>query len=102
MTTEAFTLPVPTRNGYAFTGWTGTGLSSATKTVTVAKGSTGNRSYTANWSANKYTVSYNANGGSGSMNQDTATFGESYTAKANGFPEQDIHLLDGMNLQMER
>ena len=83
--TATFTLPVPTRAGYAFTGWTGTGLSSATKTVTVAKGSTGNRSYTANWSANKYTVSYNGNGGSGSMSQDTATYGESYTAKANSF-----------------
>ena len=30
-------------------GWTGTGLSGATKTVIVSKGSTGNRSYTANW-----------------------------------------------------
>ena len=85
VTTEAFALPTPSRNGYTFTGWTGTGLSSATKSVTVAKGSTGNRSYTANWSANKYTVSYNGNGGSGSMSQDTATYGESYTAKANSF-----------------
>lgn len=42
-------LPTPTRTGYTFTGWTGTGLSSATKTVTISKGSTGNRSYTANW-----------------------------------------------------
>ena len=61
VTTEAFTLPTPTRTGYTFTGWTGTGLSSATKSVTVAKGSTGNRSYTANWSANGYTVSFNYN-----------------------------------------
>jgi len=47
--TPTFTLPTPTRSGYIFTGWTGTGLSSATKTVTISKGSTGNRSYTANW-----------------------------------------------------
>ena len=46
---DSFTLPTPTRTGYTFTGWTGTGLSSATKSVTVNKGSTGNRSYTANW-----------------------------------------------------
>ena len=45
----AFTLKNPTRSGYIFEGWTGTGLSGKTKTVTVAKGSTGNRSYTANW-----------------------------------------------------
>lgn len=65
VTTEAFTLPTPTRNGYTFTGWTGTGLSSATKTVTVAKGSTGNRSYTANWSANVLTINYHNDGATG-------------------------------------
>ncbi len=48
--TDTFTLPTPTRSGYTFTGWSGTGLTgSSNKTVTVAKGSTGNRSYTANW-----------------------------------------------------
>ena len=52
--TATFTLPTPTRSGCTFNGWTGTGLSSATKTVTVAKGSTGNRSYTANWTCGPY------------------------------------------------
>jgi len=61
--TNSFTLPIPTRTGYTFTGWTGTGLSSATKSVTVSKGSTGNRSYTANWSVDNYSISYNLNGG---------------------------------------
>jgi len=51
--TATFTLKNPTRTGYTFTGWSGTGLSgSANKTVTVAKGSTGDRAYTANWTAN--------------------------------------------------
>ena len=59
-----FTLPTPTRNGYTFTGWTGTGLSSATKTVTISKGNIGNKTYTANWSVINYSISYNANGGS--------------------------------------
>ena len=45
-------MPTPTKTGYTFLGWTGTGLSAATKTVTISKGSTGNRSYTANWSPN--------------------------------------------------
>lgn len=44
-----FTLSNPTREHYSFAGWTGTGLASPTLTVTVAKGSTGNRSYTATW-----------------------------------------------------
>ena len=47
--TETFTLHNPTRENYTFTGWTGTGLSGETEQVTVAKGSTGNRAYKANW-----------------------------------------------------
>ena len=60
-----FTIKNPTRSGYTFTGWTGTGLSNATKTVTINKGSTGNRTYTANWTVNtnpSYTVTLNNNG----------------------------------------
>ena len=60
ITTAAFTLKNPSRPGYTFTGWSGTGLSgSANKTVTIAQGSTGNRSYTANWSANSYYLDVN-------------------------------------------
>lgn len=61
---ETFTLPKPTKIGYRFTGWTGTGLNAATETVTITKGSTGDRSYTANWELVDYTISYNLNGGS--------------------------------------
>ena len=56
------TLPQPTRTGYTFSGWTGTGLSSPTKSVSIPKGSTGNRSYKATWSKNYYTVNYYING----------------------------------------
>ncbi len=46
---DAITLVNPTRNFYNFTGWTGTDLTEKTMTVTIPAGSTGNRSYTANW-----------------------------------------------------
>ncbi|MBP5337689.1 MAG: InlB B-repeat-containing protein [Prevotella sp.] len=46
---ESFTLTNPTREGYVFTGWTGTELEGAVTAVTIAKGSIGNRSYTATW-----------------------------------------------------
>ncbi len=59
--TATFTLNNPQRTGYTFGGWTGTDLSSATTSVSVNKGSIGNRSYTATWSANPYRVRYNAN-----------------------------------------
>ena len=53
VTTANFTLNNPTRSGYTFLGWSGTGLTGTTnKTVTITKGSTGNRSYTANWLQN--------------------------------------------------
>ena len=60
---EAFTLINPTRDGYTFAGWTGTGLTEATLEVTVPTGSVGNRSYQATWSPNVYTASFNSVGG---------------------------------------
>ena len=59
----AITLANPTREGYTFAGWTGTGLDAATTTVTIAKGSTGNRSYTATWTPITYTLTYDLAGG---------------------------------------
>ena len=57
--TGAFTLKNPTKSGYTFTGWSGTGLDGEDNlTVTIQKGSTGNRSYTAHWR-------YNGGGSSG-------------------------------------
>ena len=58
---NAITLPTPTKTGYTFTGWTGSNGTTAQKTVTIAKGSTGNKSYTANWSINSYTIDLNLN-----------------------------------------
>ena len=60
----AITLTNPTREGYTFAGWTGTGLSGATQTVTIANGSTGNRSYVATWTPITYTLTYDLAGGS--------------------------------------
>ena len=60
---EAFTLINPTRTGHTFMGWTGTGLSKPTMEVTIAKGSYGNRKYTAIWKVNAYTITYDTAGG---------------------------------------
>ena len=47
-----FTLINPTRSGHLFVGWSGTGLEGKTnQTVKITAGSTGDRSYTANWKA---------------------------------------------------
>ena len=47
--TDTFTLNNPTRDGYFFAGWEGTGLSERTLSVTIPKGTTGDLSYTAIW-----------------------------------------------------
>ena len=56
VTTPTFTLYNPTKPGYTFDGWTGTGLTEPTQTVTIAQGSTGDRSYTANWTRFAYVL----------------------------------------------
>ena len=61
--TADITLNNPTREGFEFTGWTGTGLTDKTMTVVIQKGSTGNRNYTANW-AEIYSIGYDLAGGS--------------------------------------
>ena len=60
---EAITLKNPTREGYAFAGWTGTGIEGTSMAVTIAAGSTGVRSYTATWTPITYTISYDLDGG---------------------------------------
>ena len=57
--TRTFTLTNPTKSGYTFTGWSGTGLTGENNlTVTIEKGSTGDRSYTAHWRYNGSGHSY--------------------------------------------
>lgn len=70
----------PTRTGYSFKGW---GTSSTDTTVDYNPGAT----YSSNaaialyaiWTANTYTVSYNANGGSGAPSSQTKTYGKTLT-----------------------
>ena len=51
MESDAITLNNPTRLGYTFTGWSGTDITGTSMSVVILKGSTGNRSYTAHWTA---------------------------------------------------
>lgn len=72
----------PTRSGYTFLGW------STSSTSTSASYQSGG-SYTANanatlyavWSANSYTISYNANGGTGAPSSQTKAHGITLTLR---------------------
>lgn len=76
--TDSITLVNPTRPGYAFTGWTGTGLGNPAMTVVIEKGSIGARSYTATWEANTYRVTYSYNGGVGGDADKEVTYDSPY------------------------
>ena len=77
-TTLTLSSTKPTRTGYTFLGWSTS--STATSATYQSDGSfTGNTNTTlyAVWKANTYTVSYNANGGSGAPSSQTKTHGVS-------------------------
>lgn len=69
----------PTRTGYSFQGW----ATSSGGSVSYSAGAsyTNNASVTlyAVWKANTYTVSYDANGGSGAPSSQTKTYGQTLT-----------------------
>ena len=72
----------PTRTGYTFLGWS---QSSTATSASYSAGQAWNRSNASNytlyavWKINTYTVSYNANGGSGAPAAQTKTYGRNLT-----------------------
>ena len=57
--TESFDLPTPTKDGYTFLGWTGSETTVPLTPMTIKQGSTGNKTFTANWSLIDYNITYN-------------------------------------------
>ncbi len=64
----------PTKKGYTFGGWF---LDDSRLTVETVISS--DVTYTAKWTANQYTIAFDANGGSGTMDSVTAVYGEALT-----------------------
>jgi len=84
-------LPAAARKGYKFKGWY-TAASGGTKikaTTTVKKDVT----YYAQWTANKYTIKFDKNGGTGSMKSISATYGKSVALTANAFKRTNYSFL---------
>ena len=79
-------LPIPAKTGYSFGGWwTGTGGtgSRVADSTAVTNGIT--HTLYAKWTANTYTVVYDANGGSGTTVSSTHTYDMAKTLAQNGF-----------------
>jgi len=78
--TDDIILNNPTKVGYTFTGWTGSNGNTPSKNVSILKGSTGNKTYVANYDVNTYTISYELNGGIKGTNAPTSgTYGSVVT-----------------------
>ncbi len=74
----------PSKTGYVFKGWYSD--SKLSKKVTAIKtGSTGSKTFYAKWAAAKYTIVFNANGGTGKTKELSATYDKSVKLTANGF-----------------
>lgn len=89
ITTATISLKNPSKTGYDFAGWYSD--KKCTKKVTqIKKGSTGNKTFYAKWTAHKYTIKFNGNGStSGSMKKLTnRQYGKSYTLTANAYKKK--------------
>ena len=90
-TAKALTANGYTKTGYTFKGWNtkadGRGTAYAdkasVKNLTTTNG--GTVMLYAQWAANEYIVTYNANGGIGTMGTDTVSYGTGYVTRSNAF-----------------
>lgn len=78
----------PTKTGYSFSGWNtsanannGSGILISGKTITLTQDMT----FYAIWQPNTYIVKYNANGGTGTMQNSSHTYDTAKTLTTNGF-----------------
>ena len=78
-----FTLPAPVRTGYTFVGWFTTQADGEQMQDNATL--TADLTLYAQWTANSYTVTFEANGGEGSMNQQTFTYDVAQALNQNTF-----------------
>jgi len=89
--TAANALPMPTKTGYTFSGWyassdySGTRITDSTVVATAA-----NHTLFAKWTANNYTVTFNANGGTVSPTTQVKQFDSTYGKSADGTTDEAL------------
>ena len=79
------TLPTPTRTGYTFNGWYTAASGGTQKTSSSTYSTIGESTLYAHWTAITYTITFNANGGSGTMSNMSCSYNSEYTLTANSF-----------------
>ena len=78
---ENITLINPSKEHNTFLGWTGTETPNPSTNITIPKGSTGDREYTANWETEKYLATFYAEDGTTILQSSKVPYGTvpSYT-----------------------
>ena len=89
------TLPTPTKAGYTFSGWKyGTTTYPAGSFKVPDFGASGiSVTFTAQWTANTYNITFNANGGSGTMSNMSMTYGVSKELTGNKFTKDGYYFI---------
>ena len=85
----ATTLKGATKTGYTFGGWYKEAACTNKVTSLGATEYTAGLTLYAQWTANTYSVEFNANGGTGTMTDQSFTYGQSQALSANAFTRAD-------------
>ena len=83
------TIEEPTRPGFIFTGWTGSNGTEEQKNVTIQKGSSEEKTYTAHWKPIDYKIHYEANSGKGEMPDESVLYNTDSEAAENKFSKSN-------------
>ncbi len=88
---EGKSYPTPIRAHYTLLSWLDQNNNAVTDPLTLPKGTTGNKTYRANWEQTKYPITYNLNGGGG-LSNDYYTY---FAAKTLGTPSRTDYKFTG-------
>lgn len=97
--TPTITLNNPKKMGYKFNGWSEKN-SEKTSLKIIPKGSTGNKSFIANYEAITYNVKFNANGGTGKMNDMLMYYDKEYKLTKNKYKKEG-YTFQGWSLEKD-
>jgi len=76
---EEYTIPIPTKKGYTFIGWTTDGINEPVLNYTIKAGTTGDKTFYAHWSANQYTIHLDACGGLSPIDEQIVYYDSNFT-----------------------